>query len=351
MLLQIQKDEDISSFVSRHYDFYGEAFRVKNPLGFPLAAGRWRSSSVRALAETLGWKGCHGFNKLLHHHTSYFLNHYLAAPHKNTYSEQLYDISRRYVIGADHSKPVRICLKCAEEDMDRLGFVYWRAYHQQQVFVCDIHNTRLIDRCQTCSFPFALKGHHCASINNKCECKKRILDNTPTTNSDQRHYKLAAVISEIYKAPHFIDCSAVNELISADWSDIDLRPYQTLLGSVESPTENRSELIVSKHNFINNFAFKNELSLAKYISIFYDGLQDFLNDLSRYSPINKPLQETWGLCIKVTTQPSPNYPVATYTNPHTGKILKTRGHNQKTLNEWKNQYGKKTVNSWKSFDD
>jgi len=39
-------------------------------------------------------------------------------------------------------------------------------------------------------------------------------------------------------------------------------------------------------------------------------------------------------------------PMKTYKNPHTGEVVKTRGGNHKTLNEWRNKYGKEAVQSW-----
>jgi len=41
-------------------------------------------------------------------------------------------------------------------------------------------------------------------------------------------------------------------------------------------------------------------------------------------------------------------PVKIYENPHTGEIVETRGPNHKTLREWREQYGKETVQSWTS---
>lgn len=37
----------------------------------------------------------------------------------------------------------------------------------------------------------------------------------------------------------------------------------------------------------------------------------------------------------------------TYTNPHTGEVVKTRGGNHKKLREWREQYGTDAVASWK----
>ena len=39
-------------------------------------------------------------------------------------------------------------------------------------------------------------------------------------------------------------------------------------------------------------------------------------------------------------------PLKTYKNPHTGEVVKTRGGNHKTLNEWRDKYGKDAVQSW-----
>ncbi|MCH8499746.1 MAG: DNA binding protein [Marinobacter sp.] len=39
-------------------------------------------------------------------------------------------------------------------------------------------------------------------------------------------------------------------------------------------------------------------------------------------------------------------PEKVYKNPHTGEVVKTRGGNHKTLNEWREKYGKEAVQSW-----
>lgn len=43
-------------------------------------------------------------------------------------------------------------------------------------------------------------------------------------------------------------------------------------------------------------------------------------------------------------------PMKTYKNPHTGEVVKTRGGNHKTLNEWREKYGKEAVQSWQQQD-
>ncbi|WP_348701302.1 histone-like nucleoid-structuring protein, MvaT/MvaU family [uncultured Marinobacter sp.] len=42
----------------------------------------------------------------------------------------------------------------------------------------------------------------------------------------------------------------------------------------------------------------------------------------------------------------PKRPLKIYKNPHTGEVVKTRGGNHKTLNEWRDKYGKEAVQGW-----
>lgn len=47
-----------------------------------------------------------------------------------------------------------------------------------------------------------------------------------------------------------------------------------------------------------------------------------------------------------TTGTRAKRPMKTYKNPHTGEVVKTRGGNHKTLNEWREKWGKEAVQSW-----
>ncbi len=46
----------------------------------------------------------------------------------------------------------------------------------------------------------------------------------------------------------------------------------------------------------------------------------------------------------------PKRSMKSYKNPHTGEVVRTRGGNHKTLNEWRSQYGRETVKSWQHDD-
>lgn len=42
----------------------------------------------------------------------------------------------------------------------------------------------------------------------------------------------------------------------------------------------------------------------------------------------------------------PKRELKTYRNPHTGEVVQTRGGNHKTLNEWREKWGKEEVRKW-----
>lgn len=46
------------------------------------------------------------------------------------------------------------------------------------------------------------------------------------------------------------------------------------------------------------------------------------------------------------TQGRAKRPMKTYKNPNTGEVVKTRGGNHKTLNEWRQKWGKQEVAKW-----
>jgi hypothetical protein len=71
--------------------------------------------------------------------------------------------------------------------------------------------------------------------------------------------------------------------------------------------------------------------------------KDFIEILSAIDPsIANPQPSGSGL---------PKRAMKVYKNPHTGEVVRTRGGNHKTLNEWREQHGKATVKTWQEEDD
>lgn len=90
---------------------------------------------------------------------------------------------------------------------------------------------------------------------------------------------------------------------------------------------------------------------------------DLQGDLAFHNELVDLMKEHGKSGEDVITLLDPNHPLAahssngeararkprvakTYTNPHTGESLTTRGGNHKTLKAWKAEYGSATVESW-----
>lgn len=91
-------------------------------------------------------------------------------------------------------------------------------------------------------------------------------------------------------------------------------------------------------------ALKRELEFGEKIRelmTFYEkSSKEVLEILSAIDPSISVLR------VKVSETSQPRRLLKTYKNPHTGEVVKTRGGNHKTLNEWRKKYGKETVQSW-----
>lgn len=77
-------------------------------------------------------------------------------------------------------------------------------------------------------------------------------------------------------------------------------------------------------------------------------LQQFINEQGYTLP------DVYRVLFSDEAQPTPGKAesgrtraLQVYKNPETGEVVKTRGGNQKTLNEWREEYGAETVRSWR----
>ncbi|WP_413817510.1 TniQ family protein [Pseudomonas sp. P9_31] len=150
MILVIQPEETVRSFVERTLFIKGkysseEIFR-KFPKNCPSRA------NILIIAEMLGWVGCYGLNKMLHRHT----NNPLTEAFKNiqdiSYSGSEYiSYSRCF---DSNREPSGFCPVCVLEDIERLGFSFWRRAHCCELKVCAEHNVELVKRCPSCDKQF-----------------------------------------------------------------------------------------------------------------------------------------------------------------------------------------------------
>jgi hypothetical protein len=154
MLLRIQKDESLRSYVERN--LFVPNTILDNDAAESFSCCNWNSSQVKLVADLLGWHGCYGFNKLLHQHTAYSWKVVLKSRFNYSYSGDAYLNTQE---NFDSLSKVRAyCPVCAKEDKQNLGYSYWRRIHPD-VQVCAKHNVVLLTTCQFCNRPFARGGH------------------------------------------------------------------------------------------------------------------------------------------------------------------------------------------------
>jgi len=106
-----------------------------------------RGESIALIADVLGRSDTYGFNLLLHDHTSYSQVAVFPDSSQDSYTRRNYQacITRFET----ESQLPGICIDCVKEDIDSLGFPYWRRDHRY-VEVCAKHNTILLRKCPVC---------------------------------------------------------------------------------------------------------------------------------------------------------------------------------------------------------
>lgn len=113
-----------------------------------------RGESIGLIADVLGRSDTYEFNRLLHDHTSYSQVAVFPDASQNSYTRGEYKDS--YTRFETESQLAGICIDCVKEDINSLGFSYWRRDHRY-VKVCAKHNTVLLRKCPVCGYDFS---HH-----------------------------------------------------------------------------------------------------------------------------------------------------------------------------------------------
>lgn len=287
MLLRIQPEESLRSFIARN--FYLNRYstliaELKKISNFAVAA-----YTIREIGKTMGWLGCYGFNRLLHNHTFYPR---VTFPHKDenlSYSEWQY-ISQ----GHDYElakTPSKFCPECVRDDIASLGFSYWRREHHPDITVCAAHNVYLEEKCPFCLMPFSSKNHDLDVMWKGCNGLH--LSQTPS----RRNHKS----TELKKARFFRDIFSFDSVISREA----VRLALTERASERRPHV-REKLVSAKylHEFID--LLKDEFgdywnisgrgfnnALYGCVLTLYGGFQDFLNHVKCYDYRPRKVESLW----------------------------------------------------------
>lgn len=168
-----------------------------------------RGESIAFIADVLGRSDTYGFNRLLHDHTSYSQVAVFSDSSQNSYTRWSYQTSStRFETESQHSG---ICIECVKEDIDSLGFPYWRRDHRY-VKVCAKHNTVLLRKCPVCGVQVS-----CHSLGYGHDliwkgCKGRYIHQFESKkNYDEEQLLFARIFAEIGESEIAVDLECVLE--------------------------------------------------------------------------------------------------------------------------------------------
>lgn len=162
-----------------------------------------RGSSIAFIADALGRSDTYGFNSLLHDHTSYSQVAVFPDSSQQSYTRSSYQTcTTRF---ETESQLPGICIDCVKEDMDSLGFPYWRRDHRY-VKVCAKHNTVLLRKCPVCGKDVSLHSQGYGHDLLWRGCKGRYIHQYESKkNHDEGQLFFARIFSEIGESRYTVD--------------------------------------------------------------------------------------------------------------------------------------------------
>lgn len=285
MLLKIQKDESLRSYVERN-----KYVDSDSPFA-ELLKGRycyWDSNEVKLIAKFLGLDGCYGFNKLLHNHTHAPWFRVFKPSSRLTYSES------HYVMNSGKFDDLTIgrsyCPLCVREDIEELGYSYWRRLHHK-VTVCAKHNVTLLSKCQFCGKPFARGGHAVHVMWSGC-LGRHLGDAEPEVNADPAALRLAQFYRELCALPHHVSTEVallvtkerLTKLIEAAGPDILV--FEEMGGDgYYIATESA---VRETHS-----GYEDIMVWIEVVALTFESFDEFLKDCALHEPNPEPIDSCW----------------------------------------------------------
>ncbi|WP_449297990.1 TniQ family protein [Pseudomonas caspiana] len=296
MMLAIQPEETVRSFVERTLLIKGsysseEIFR-KFPKDCP------SHESILSIGELLGSAGCYAFNQILHRHTNYPLETFIKNIHDVSYSGRDY-ISSSRCYGSNRN-PSGFCPVCVAEDMERLGFSFWRRAHCCELKVCVEHNVELVKRCPSCEKQFCHGGHELSVMWATCE-GRHLKDCPVTVNTDQFELKKAQIFTNILSSTcHLSEEAALAVLNEKNNQDGVFKQKIWNSGS----GKNLGDWIKWRLANVKIARSENMLPADESTRIFiqaivgiYEKFVDFVSDVKAYGDEIRPIESLWSTYI------------------------------------------------------
>jgi hypothetical protein len=239
-----------------------------------------RNETVSTIAEAMGWKGCRGFNELIHSHTNYPLKAIFVDSRKEiAYSERKYVQSRNYIENED--KEIAFCVLCIRDDINERGFTYWRRRHQA-IRVCAKHNTNLLFDCPYCGMKLSLhEGRGIATIWHGCR-GKQLADCLPTTNKNPKWHSSSKIYDQMclheYHIPKYLALEVLKvklqRLVGIDGASCSEGEYY--LSRIRS-----CQTVLSNSNLVELDWHGITQKIVESIFFCYDDFDDFLADVNK----------------------------------------------------------------------
>lgn len=292
MLLRIQSDESLRSFIARNLflNWSGPQAKVLDRLSKSVVT----SYDVKIIAAAMGWFGCYGFNRLLHYHTFY--------PRLSVFKRRQ-DISyshTEYLTFSHHLESDRIsasfCPECVKEDLAALGYSYWRRVPRWDIKVCAKHNIYLVDRCPFCGVPFGYRGHSLDVMWSGCG-GRYLGEAFSLRNEDPSELKKAKLFQDAFNCGFVLSIEAVLLVVRERFLTFDASAQRLDTRAVERLSTEISHVIkvIEEHTAENNASLFDEYSglVWESVLLLYDGFSQFLNDLELYGYDPRPVCSLW----------------------------------------------------------
>lgn len=211
MLLKIQDDEALDSYISRNRLFLRDKLEVEDPFK-SLQGDEWLIKDLMLIADLMNWNCFTGFIKLIQLHTIYFRYHLIIDDIESMLLRHSYLKKNKCRFGyVTKRKDIAICVECIKSDIERLGYSYWRRSHQDEIRVCATHNVKLLTKCPFCNLAFRATNHCFYVLWSGCKCGRYVLEFEIHTNECRLELKRSKLYLDILNYDRKIECVAAHE--------------------------------------------------------------------------------------------------------------------------------------------
>lgn len=277
-LLKIQDDEAVESYIARNRFVFGQGINGLRDFG---ELSKYYVDDLKRLASAMGWRGCYGFNTLLHNHTSYAKCSLIHIPGDESYSGDFYT-SVFPITSYVKSKVNYICVECAISDLKYKGFTYWRRSHQFDVKFCAIHRRKLTEFCCSCAHLYLL-AHRYELRTVLCDCNMVAADYEADAKAAAFDLKVAILHKDVYLFGYQIPSANVYVALDKKLKDMGRKSKNWLDFSAQSSgVESLYNMFIVDMEWwsIGSEAMiSSGIPLFCFISILYSSFQDFLNSV------------------------------------------------------------------------